>query len=212
MSIAQLTSTPPRSPHARRIEEERERVFALITRLEDQDLGVAEEAISGILAHQQAGLRGLTVSELEELARIGVSEEELRTPSARTAITRGRLLEQDLERDTWTVSEVAAMLEVTAARIRQRCAAGTLIAQRRRDGWHLPRFQFPGDRELPGWSTIAQAIPVGTHLLAVERGLTTPMSRLQLDGADATIFAWLASGGEPGVASAALYDDLTLLP
>jgi hypothetical protein len=117
-----------------------------------------------------------------------------------------------MEQQSCSVSEAAEMLGVTTARVRQRCAAGTLLAQRRSDGWHLPRFQFPDGREPHGWSAVARAVPPGTPLLLTERVLTSPAPRLRVDGEALAPFEWLAQGGDPAAAAAAVDDALNRLP
>ncbi len=215
MSLAHLPSAPRVSPRGRRSAADRtarERVLALVTQIEGDRLDLAEEMLAGIVAHQVTGTRGLTEAELAALARAGVDEAALASPSAPVASTRGRLWERHAEQDTCTVAEAAAMLGVTAARVRQRCAAGSLLAQRRSDGWHLPAFQFPDGREPRGWSTVAQAIPSGVPLLLVERVLTSPAPRLVQGDEALAPFEWLAQGGDPGIAATAVDEALNRLP
>ncbi|PRI12032.1 hypothetical protein [Leucobacter massiliensis] len=190
----------------------RERLLALVTQIESDELPIAEEMLEGIVAHQRSGTRGLTAGEIAALARLGVDEAALTAPSALPAATRGLQWERQLERHAWSVSETAEALGVTPARVRQRCAAGTLLAQRRSDGWHLPRFQFPEGRELPGWSAVAAAVPPGAPLLLVERVLSSPSPRMRVEGEELAPLEWLAQGGDPAVAAAAVDDALNRLP
>lgn len=212
MSIAHLPQRTPRLPHGTQDRAARDRLLALVTQIEGDGLEVAEEMLTGIVAHQHADLRGLTGAEISALGRLGVSEPALQEPSALPATTRGRLWEQQTEQHACTVAEAAEMLGVTTARVRQRCAAGTLLAQRRTDGWRLPRFQFPEGREPLGWSTVARSIPAGSPLLLTERVLTSPSSRLRIDGEALAPFEWLAQGGNPEAAAEAVDDALNRLP
>jgi hypothetical protein len=215
MSIAHLPRArrgAAREPSAARDRAARNRVLALVTQIDDDRLDLAEEVLAGIVAHRPADTRGLTEAELAALARAGVDETALLSTAAPTATAKGRLWERQAEQDTRTVAEAAAMLGVTAARVRQRCAAGTLLAQRRSDGWHLPAFQFPDGREPRGWSAVAQAIPPGTPLLLAERVVTSPAPRLLVDGEALAPFEWLAQGGDPAAAAAAVDDALHRLP
>lgn len=212
MSIAHLPAETPQRPVAIPGRSERDRLTALITQLEDDRLAMAEELLSDIVAHQRADLRSLTGAEVSVLARLGVTEDELREPTSLPASRRSRLWERQHSERSVTVGDAAAMLGVTPARVRQRCAAGTLLAQRRSDGWRLPLFQFPDERELPGWSSVAPAIPAGTPLLVVERVLTSPAMRLRVDGEELAPFEWLAQGGDPDLAAAAVSDALNRLP
>ncbi len=214
MSIAHLAEEAPHTQRSTgaRDRAARDRLRALVTQIESDSLDVAEDLLAGIVAHQQADTRGLTAAELSVLARLNVSEAELLEPTSLPASTRSRLWERQLAARSATVAEVAEMLGVTPARVRQRCAAGTLLAQRRSDGWHLPLFQFPDDRELRGWAAVAQAIPRGTPLLLAERVLTSPAMRLRVEGEELAPFEWLAQGGDPAVAAAAVDDALNRLP
>ena len=212
MSIAQLPERASRAPRGSRDRAARDRLLALVTQIEGDGLDVAEEMLAVIVAHQHAGTRGLSSAEVSVLERLGVDEAALQAPTALPATARGRLWERQAEQHSSTVSETAEMLGVTAARVRQRCAAGTLLAQRRSDGWRLPRFQFPDGREPHGWSTVARAIPPGTPLLLAERVLTSPSPRLRLDGEALAPLEWLAQGGDPAPAAAAVDDGLNRLP
>ncbi|MFT4233018.1 MAG: hypothetical protein QM606_09620 [Leucobacter sp.] len=209
MSIAQL---PLDRLAGARVRDAQDRVLALVARIDGDGLQVAEEMLAGIVAHQEADTRRLTGAEVSALERLGVGEAALREPSGLPAATQGRLWERQMEQHSCTVTEAARMLGVTAARVRQRCAGGTLLAQRRSDGWHLPLFQFPDGRELRGWSTVARAVPPGTPLLLAERVLSSPDPRLRVDGETLAPFEWLAEGGDPAAAAAAAGDALDRLP
>lgn len=212
MSIAHLSESPARKPVPARRDAARDRLLALVTQIEGDHLDVAEELLAGIVAHQRSDTRGFTASDLSVLARLGVTEPELTEPSSLRAMTQARVWEQQSAARSATVTETAEMLGVTPARIRQRCASGTLLAQRRSDGWHLPLFQFPDERELRGWATVAQAIPRSTPLLLAERVLTSPAPRLRAEEEEFAPLEWLAQGGDPAAAAAAVDDALNRLP
>lgn len=213
MSIAQLPARSPREGRgAGTARPGRDRLTALITQLKDDHIDIAAELLTDILAHQRADVRTLTEAETEVLARLDVTEAEIQQPSSLPASRRSRLWEQQHAERSLTVGEAAEMIGVTPARVRQRCAARTLLAQRRSDGWRLPSFQFLDGRELPGWSEVAAAIPAGTPLSLVERVLTSPAMRLRVDGEELAPFEWLAQGGDPALAAAAVDDALNRLP
>ncbi len=212
MSIAQLPDRARRSAGAAKDRGVRDRIRALAGRIEGAHLTVVEEMLEAVVAHQQAGVRGLTTPEVDALARFGVSESDLRAPTALPATARGRLWEQEIAAHSFSVAETAALLGVTPARVRQRCAAGTLVAQRRSDGWHLPRFQFPEDREVRGWATVAQSVQRSTPMILVERVLTSPAPQLLVEGEEVSPFEWLGRGGDPAIAAAAVDDALNRLP
>ncbi len=211
VSLPQLSPVARRSTRAR-TDPAVERVHALVTQIDHERLDAAEALLAGVLAHQAADSRGLSASEVQSLARFGVTETELREPTPLAATTRGMLWDRQVADRSATVTETAEMLGVTAARVRQRCAAGSLLAQRRSDGWYLPRFQFPHDRELNGWGTVARAIPAGTPMLLAERVLTSPAPSLRGDGEELAPFEWLAQGGDPAAAAIAVDDALHRLP
>lgn len=212
MSIAQLPDLSEGDSVVSKDRGARDRIRVLAGRIQGDHLGVAELILETVVAHQQAGVRGLTVAETASLARFGVSEGDLIEPTSLPAIARGQLWEQEISAHSFSVSETAVLLGVTPARVRQRCAAGTLFAQRRSDGWHLPRFQFPEDREVRGWAMVAQSIERSTPSILVERVLTSPAPRLLVEAEELSPFDWLAQGGDPVIAAAAVDDALNRLP
>lgn len=211
MSIAHLTPAAA-APAPQRTGAARARLLDLVTHLDAERMDSAETLLSTLLAHQHADTRTLTETEVSALGRFGMSEGGLRAPDALRATAQGLLADRALADRSASVAEAAEMLGVTPARVRQRCAAGTLLAQRRSDGWHLPRFQFPEDREVPGWAAVATAIPHGTPLLFAERVLTSPSPALVTEGEELAPFEWLAQGGDPSAAAAAVDDALHRLP
>jgi len=71
---------------------------------------------------------------------------------------------------------------------------------------------FPDERELRGWATVARAIPRSTPLLLAERVLTSPAPRLRAEEEEFAPLEWLAQGGDPAAAAAAVDDALNRLP
>lgn len=226
MSIAELHASNRRQVSDRSGSGEartgaRERVLELVTQLSSDQLAVTEQILDDMLARQPRSTRGLTESEVDALAQFGVSTDDLMVPPTYAGRVRGELEERAVQNFSFTVSEAASVLGVTPARVRQRCAAGTLLAQRRSDGWHLPRFQFPDDKELPGWATVAASITPGTPMMLVERVLVNPSVRLRAQGIGASDdeepegispATWLARGGDPQDAAAAFDDAIHRLP
>ena len=212
MSIAQLPGRSERDSGVSKDRGARDRIRALAGRIQGDHLDVAEMILETVVAHQQAGVRGLTATEVTSLARFGVPEVALTEPTALPATARGQLWEQEITAHSFSVTETAVLLGVTPARIRQRCAAGSLFAQRRSDGWHLPRLQFPEDREVRGWAMVAQSIERSTPSILVERVLTSPAPSLLVEGEELSPFEWLAHGGDPVIAAVAVDDALNRLP
>lgn len=63
--------------------------------------------------------------------------------------------------------------------------------------WVVPAVQFDGDALLPGWSTVARALPAAAHPLEILGFVTTPQPELELDGRPQSVRDWLRSGGSP---------------
>lgn len=204
MTIAHLPE------HASRVR--RGHLAALVSQIPSDRLAVAEELLADIIAHEEVDGRGLTTAELSALDRLGVSESDLLEPTSLSATARGRLQNLRLERQSYTVAEAAAILGVTAARVRQRCTDGSLLAQRQSGGWRISALQFPGGRPLHGWAHVAPAIPSDTPLTVVERALNSPSMRLHMDDEELTPAQWLSRGGDPALAADALSDALDRLP
>ena len=201
MSNLSLTSPPTGNA--------RERVHALLAKVEHDGLEAVEDVLERIVAHQNVDTRNLTTAELSALSRVGVQEDMLLRPSPLPAVTAGVFAEHALEYEAFTAAEIAHLLGVSAARVRQRAAEGSLISRRHRNGWRFPTFQFPKGAEMPGWSVVARAIPPGTHLVTIERTLSTPSSRLVVDGTETSVLTWLSSGGDVDTARQVVHDQLT---
>ena len=211
MSLAH--AVPAREPKAAAVKEQ-ERLHALVTQVaENPDtLQAAEEALSRILDHQQTHLRRLTQAELAALERMGVSPDALSQPTSLPASHEGALERRDAEVRSYTATEVALLLGVTPARVRQRAAEGSLLARRQSDGWHFPSLQFPEGRELDGWSAVARSIPAGVPLVTIDRTLHASQPQLEIDGRTVSPMEWLSQGGDQHRAAQAVADSLTRLP
>lgn len=204
MSIAHL---PERASQARR-----NHVVALVSQIPTDRLGVAEELLADIIAHQESDSRSFTAAEVSALDRLGVSTDDLLEPTSLPATAQGRMREHALQLQGYTVAEAAAILGVTAARVRQRCADGSLLAQRQSGGWLISSLQFQDGRPLHGWAHVAHVIPTGTPLIVIERALNSPSLHLRVGEEDLTPIQWLGRGGDPAQAAAALFAALELLP
>lgn len=126
--------------------------------------------------------------------------------STRTAVDRLYLLA-----DSLTSEEVAASLSVGQSRVRQRVTQRTLLAIRTAAGLRFPRFQFLGERQLPGWDKVAPHFPEDAHPVAIYRFLHAPHVDLDLDDGPVSPHDWLADGGRPETV-ADLVDDAYRLP
>jgi hypothetical protein len=99
--------------------------------------------------------------------------------------------------DSADAAEVAAILRVTRARVRQRAIERTLFAIRENDEWRFPRAQFVDGAPLRGLSSVVSAIPADLHPVAAWRFLTEPSPDLDLANEPVSPMTWLRSGGSP---------------
>jgi hypothetical protein len=96
-----------------------------------------------------------------------------------------------------TSADVAEMLGVDASRVRQRLGAKTLYGVKTEHGWRAPRFQFDGDRLVPGIERVFPRVDPGSHPVAVYRWFTLPNPELELQDRSVSPRDWLLSGGSP---------------
>lgn len=155
--------------------------------------------VNTALSHEEdPGHSSLTEVEMTALRAAGSlvePENALRTedrPSVRTA-----LRQQDILAEALTAKQVAALLDVTDSRVRQRSGDGTLFAipgagRGRGSGLRFPRFQFTDRGELPGWGTVSRALPENANPVAVEHFLTH--AHPDLGDGELTPAQWLAAG------------------
>lgn len=172
-------------------------------------LHAAEEALTRILEQRDSNLRRLTHAEQSALGRMGVTPEGLEQSTSLPAAHDGAWQRQGAELRSYTAAEVALLLGVSTARVRQRAAERSLIARRQSRGWHFPTLQFPDGRELAGWATVARQIPSDVPLLLVERALRDPQPHLEIEGIPVSVLEWLTQGGDAERAATAVSDDLT---
>jgi excisionase family DNA binding protein len=98
-----------------------------------------------------------------------------------------------------SVEETAKLLGVHQTRVRQRLTARTLYAVRDGNVWRLPRFQFEGNRVVPGAERVFPALPADAHPVGVARWFTSRDPDLVV-GHDETPVSprdWLAGGRDP---------------
>lgn len=97
-----------------------------------------------------------------------------------------------------TVEEVAAALNVSRARIRQRALERSLYALREGDEWRFPRWQFDDHgRPIPGIARVVSELPRGVHPVAVWRFLSEPIPDLEISDQAVSPLQWLRGGGDP---------------
>jgi len=136
----------------------------------------------------------LTDQELAELRASGLATQVPADAYGR-AVTRTAARMTAILADSASAEEVATILGVTPARIRQLLGERALFGIRTGDGWLIPRFQLSGDRPLPDLRAVIAALPTGIHPVAFHAWFTMPTGTLQLDGGAVSPRDWLASGG-----------------
>lgn len=190
------------------------RLLAALHRLEatgDQDIvDVLEQLADSLPAAGMDTRDNLTHDQEAVLHRTGSLVQTV-PPLAERASTRTAMDRLHLLADSLTSAEVAASLSVGQSRVRQRVAQRTLLAIRTAAGLRFPRFQFLGERELPGWDKVAPRFPKDAHPVGIYRFLRTPHADLDLGDGPVSPHDWLADGGGPE-AVADLVDDAYRLP
>ncbi len=134
------------------------------------------EAVSSLLRTLYRGdpRQDLTKSETEALERAGFElnpgDLGAADPLARSAAEYAALIKTSL-----STSRVAAMLGVKASTVRKRLSSRppSLYGIRLDFRWHVPRFQFYGDRLLPGLAEVIARLDPELHPVAVYRWFTT---------------------------------------
>ena len=110
--------------------------------------------------------------------------------------------EELIDRSLVGDQSVAACLEVDRSRVSQRVADRSLysfvdISQQR----CFPKWQFLGDKTLPGLKTVLVNLDPELHPLTVDRWFNRPDVDLLVDGAAVSPVTWLSSGGSPDTAA-----------
>ncbi|WP_217132284.1 hypothetical protein [Leucobacter chinensis] len=187
----------------------RDRVLALVTSFDPRQLATAEELLERLAETSAPSTHNLTVAEVSALERFGVTTNMAEQQSHLSTTAQSLLTERRVDTISLSATEVASLLHVSTARVRQRAADHTLLARRHSDGWHFPAFQFFDGGELPGWSTVAKEIPPTTPLTLVERALTWPSSLLTIDSVEHSIASWLQAGGSHETAAQIMQGELS---
>lgn len=158
-------------------------------------LGVGE--LLGMLEESVAATEpSFTETEAEVLAEAGVRlAGPAGDPAGLRARVAGRARAKQLVDEALSVDEAASLLGVSKARVRQRIAEGELVSIRLPEGHLLPRWQFVGNRVVPGLDSVA-SLCASLHPLEVAGFMTRPNVDLVIDGAPVSPTEWLASGGD----------------
>src|SRR5207302_900754 len=100
-----------------------------------------------------------------------------------------------------SVLQAARLLGVDASRVRQRLAAHTLYGLKVGRSWLLPRYQFDGERIIPGVEKVFSRLRSDLHPIAVYTWFTSPDPDLIEGVGQAPVSPrdWLRSGGDAGL-------------
>lgn len=121
-------------------------------------------------------------------------------PAAATAARVDRDIRmQDLVQSSLSVTDAAARLGVSTARIRQRVADGTLWAFTSGRSRLLPPAQFTAVGEVPHLEKVMPLVAKNLHPLTVQSLFARPQPSLTVEGCPVSIVAWLT--GSTGIAS-----------
>jgi len=137
----------------------------------------------------------LTAAEIAALERGGFNIHPLDLgkddPLARTAAEYAALVTTGL-----SVGQTAEILHVDGSRIRQRLLERTLYGIKLRGNWHVPTFQFDGNRLILGIEAVISVLDPDLHPVAIFRWFTYPNVDLEVDGVDVSPRDWLRMGGD----------------
>ncbi|MGO1802865.1 MAG: helix-turn-helix domain-containing protein [Microbacteriaceae bacterium] len=127
---------------------------------------------------------GLTDADLTDESVSGVD--------ASISVNRARA-SVDVQMDSLTTQDVAQMLNMDPANVRRAVTDGTLYSVKPTPGSHhrFPKWQFVGDRALPGMREVISALPDDYHPLEVARFIAEPAETLR----NMSPAQWLAGGG-----------------
>jgi hypothetical protein len=140
--------------------------------------------------------RDFTAAERETLQRGGFSLGPY-TPHADDPVARFVATYTSLLATSLTPAAAAAVLGVDASRVRQRLGAKTLFGVKTDVGCRVPRFQFYGDRLVPGIERVFPRVDPEMHPVAVYYWFTMPSPDLELQDQNLSPRDWLLSGGDP---------------
>ena len=147
-----------------------------------------------------SGAAGLPVDEAEVYDAAGMSADD---GAYRRQMTARAARYTALIASSLPVTDAAERLGISRPRVQQLVSAREVWAVRDAKGrWVLPQLQFDDGHLLPGWPSVARAIPRGMHLLEVLGLLTTPQPELAIAGTGVSVVDWLRAGEAPEAAAA----------
>jgi hypothetical protein len=158
--------------------------------------GLVAAAVSAVLPGTLlGGPEELTPEEVAALGRGGLRAAPP-AESVRRVLARSAAAYAALVGTAYTVAEAARLLAIDQSRVRHRLAAGSLYGIKVVGGWRLPRFQFDGNRLVPGIEHVFPRMASGMHPLAVMGWFTSPDPDLVHEGVTLSPRDWLLAGGD----------------
>lgn len=147
--------------------------------------------------HESAPGRDLTDDQLDALRRGGIDptaqSQDSTGPEGPAA--KGAALYTAILATSLTIPEAARRLEVDESRVRQRIYARSLYAVKPETTWRVPRFQFDGNRLIPGVSRVLPHLDPGLSPLTVVAWFQRPSPNLASpDGVAHSPLSWLQKG------------------
>jgi hypothetical protein len=138
----------------------------------------------------------MPLHEQEQFRRAGFSLEPIEGPDP---FELGRIAYLTILETSYDVAAAARLLRVNTSRIRQRLIARELYGIKEGKKWLLPRFQFLGNRLVPGIERVIPHIRPEQHPLGTVNWFHIPNPDLAIgeDEVPTTPLDWLASGRDP---------------
>jgi hypothetical protein len=137
-----------------------------------------------------------------ELLRSGGFSTKREALGSEDPVFRGALDFSALIVSAVSTKEAASLLEVDPSRIRQRLIGPrpTLYGVKWRGEWLLPRFQFAGKEEIPGFAEVVPHLDPHLNPVAVARWFLSPSPDLVVEKDDEEPMSprdWLLAGHSP---------------
>jgi plasmid maintenance system killer protein len=155
---------------------------------------------------QENSRNDFTVDEAGILERVGFELEMRKNMGTEDPIAKGISEYTAILCSSLTVEQAANMLGVEDSRIRQRLTGKppTLFGIKLNSQWHIPAFQFEGNRIVPNIDKVISMLSPELHPLTVYRWLTNPNPDLIKDEGsdDETVLSplnWLRLGLDAGI-------------
>jgi len=140
--------------------------------------------------------RELTAEEIKAIESGGFDLSHTERDGVDDPITRTATLYAAIRADSLSTQEAATLLKVNESRVRQLLSSRILYGFKDGHVWRIPRFQFEGDRLVPGLDRVMPFLSASLHPVEVYTWFTTPDPDLESDNGEVTLspYDWLRSG------------------